>query len=149
MGDFISEFNRKQMEFVKEKNYVSEIMGNISEELKSTMGGEWVVAHLTAQVERNVVLSMQGYAHWLASQLVRSGDFEKTVVKLPVCEEKYLSWISTKYDVPIDFVQAFVSRIVWVGTGSFPLLGSFTADGSFVPDKVALESYKASFDWSK
>ena len=140
MSDFISEFNKAQVEFAQQ--YVDKIIWGTPREVKSTMGdGEFAL--LASNVKRNALLSMQGYANWLACKLVRSQNFKKQA--LPVCDEKAVVWVSAKYDVPVEFVKAFVLRIIEFDT-EFPLVGKITYHkGEFHPNEVALRKYEASF----
>ena len=141
MGDFLSEFSRQQVEFAK--HYAIQIFLQIPKEVESTMG-EGEFALLASNVERNAVLSMQGYAHWLACKLVDSKNFKKQ--PMPICDEKGFAWISGKYDVPVEFIKAFVLRISWWGA-KFPLVGKRIRNqrgmfNMFVPDEAALKKYE-------
>ncbi|TSC83728.1 MAG: hypothetical protein G01um101413_868 [Parcubacteria group bacterium Gr01-1014_13] len=142
MGDFLSEFSRAQADFAKK--HATAFIKSIPPEMKNNID-EGLFAFFSADVERNMVLTMKEYANWLACKLVRSKNFNKQA--LPVCDENLANVISNKHNIPIWLVMAYISQLARPGT-KLPLIGKIKNDGQLVPNEAALKKYEESFDWT-
>ena len=139
MGDFLSEISKERVRFVD--TLMPRISQGVSAQIKTTMGEASFVL-LLSNVKRNALVSLGGYTDWLASKLVRSKNFEKQ--SLPFISEKECDLISQKYDVSVDFLSSFISRITRPGN-RLPLVGYIVADHQLVPNKDALEEWAKFF----
>lgn len=144
MSDFLAELHKEQFEFSREPTV--EIMMEVPTEVNITMGVD-ARALLNANVERNVVLAIQGYTDWLACELVRSNNFKKQPMPLFVRRD-ILESISMKCGVPADFINSLLIYR-FHKSAKWPLLGEVTSEGDLIPDEVALKQWATFFDWSK
>ena len=143
MGDYISEFDRAQVELAEK--CAAEMTLLMPVELRSGEN-EGVFAFFSAEVEKNSILAMQGWAHWLATKLIRSKNFEKQ--KMPICDAASVLLLSKERNFSYIYIGLLMSFLTRPGT-KLPLVGEVADDGQLIPDKEALARYESSFDFGK
>ena len=142
MADFLSEFSKAQADFAQKcvEKFAREFA---IRDMKSRIGEALFVA-LVAEVKSDMLRAMDVFAHWLACKLVRSNNFAKQ--DLPAPDQKSMVWMQEKSGVRPMYLAVFIALIFQPNT-KLPLLGKITQDGKFIPNKTALEQYKACFNW--
>lgn len=133
--DFFLDVRNAQSELATK--CAAEIMRAIPAEIKSMVQKDGLEL-MRLHVEQNALRFIRGYTAWLASHIMRSGNFAKQAV--PVCDHKTARALCRGYDVEYGFASSFVKRLVQPGM-VIPVAGRIYLDGEIIPDETALTEW--------
>lgn len=98
---------------------------------------------VTHEANRGALVSVYGYADYVATQIIRSGRWDKK--KLPIPHANVLELIARQRGVKPALLKFSVEQMR--GFKRLPLLGR-VRNGVLTPDKETLKKWKGLFDWS-